>query len=152
MKIQKIIYTAIVFAENPFAKSFGKRGFERFVGSGYPNRFCHHVTIQFGFQTTDLPEYIGEYPEFEVHEIRKDDNAVAAFGHVTICSSSLREAMEGVNQHLTIATAENIKPVYCKDMTGEVVHTFGWPYFQAYGRCGAFVVFDDNTTGWVFEK
>ena len=152
MKIQKIIYTAIVFAENPFVEAFGKRGFEGLVGSGYPNRFCHHVTIQFGFSTTELPDYIGSYPEFEVHEIRKDQNCIAAYGHVSVCDANLRKAMEGVNQHITIATAEGVKPVYAKDMTGETIHAFRWPYFQAYGRVGAFVVFDDGTTGWVFEK
>ncbi len=150
--IVKIIFTGIVFPKNPFTESFGRTRFDRFIGDGYPNRFCHHVTIQFGFSTTELPDYIGSYPEFEVHEIRKDQNCIAAYGHVTIGDVSLRKAMEGVNQHITIATAEGIKPVYAKDMTGEIAHKFRWPYFQAYGRCGAFVVFDDDSTGWVFNN
>ena len=147
-QIKKIIYTAIVFEKDPFSRTFEKQiGVDKYI-----NHYCHHVTVKFGFPDTVLPEYIGEYAEFEILEIRRDENAIAGFGRVTIGPNSLREALKDVNQHITIATAENIKPVYCKDMEGKTVHVYQWPYFQAYGRCGAFCVFNDDSTGWVFEK
>ena len=149
--IVKIIYTAIVFESTPFFTLFGKRSFERFIGEEYSNMHCHHVTIQSG-NINKLPEYLGEWPEFEVHSIRKDQSAIAAFGNVTIGSHALLRALEAERQYITIATSGDIDPVYCKNMVGQVIKEYRWPYVQIYGRCGAFCLFEDATTGWVFEK
>ena len=150
MNTQKIIYTAVVLdrAEGILFSS------EKKMAKEYKNSFLHHVTVQFGFQSTELPDYIGEYVESSIADLRKDESAMSFHGHFSNCSSSkvLRELKEMVmHPHITIATAEGIKPVYAGTMPEDTIITT-FQNREVHGRIGAFVVFDDGTTGWVFEK
>ena len=150
MSIKKVIYTAVVLGHTE-AILFSE---EKRMMKTYKNVFLHHVTVQFGFQSTELPDYIGEYVEFAIVDLRKDASAMSFHGRFSNCSSSkvLRELKEMVmHPHITIATAEGIKPVYAGTMPKETtIATF--QNREVHGRLGAFVVFDDGTTGWVFEK
>ena len=150
MKIAKIIYTAVVLndTENILFSS------EKKMAKEYQNFFLHHVTVQFGFQTSELPDYIGEYAEFTIDDIRKDSSAISFHGHFSCCSSgkAFRELKQIVaHPHVTICTAEGVKPVYAGTMSpATVIATF--QNREVHGRIGAFCVFEDGTTGWVFEK
>ena len=150
MQIQKIIYTAVVLDGTEDILFYE----EKRMMKTYKNVFLHHVTVQFGFQSTELPDCIGEYVEFAIVDLRKDESAMSFHGRFSNCSSSkvLRELKEMVmHPHITIATAEGIKPVYAGTMPKETtIATF--QNREVHGRLGAFVVFDDGTTGWVFEK
>ena len=150
MAIQKIIYTAVVLGHTE-AILFSE---EKRMMKTYKNVFLHHVTVQFGFESTELPDYIGEYVEFSIADLRKDESAMSFHGRFSNCSSSkvLRELKEMVmHPHITIATAEGVKPVYAGTMPKETTITT-FQNREVHGRIGAFVVFDDGTTGWVFEK
>ena len=150
MKIQKIIYTAVVLGHTEDILF----SHEKKMAKEYKNSFLHHVTVQFGFQSTELPDYIGEYVEFTIADLRKDSSAMSFHGHFSCCSSGkvfqqLKEMV--MHPHITIATAEGIKPVYAGTMPKDTtIATF--QNREVHGRLGAFVVFDDGTTGWVFEK
>lgn len=150
MTIQKIIYTAVVLdgAEDILFSS------EKRIAKEYPNSFLHHVTVQFGFQSTELPDYIGEYVEFSIADLRKDSSAMSFHGRFSCCSSgkafqTLKEMV--AHPHITIVTSEGVKPVYAGTMPEDtIVQTF--QNREVHGRLGAFCVFADGTTGWVFEK
>ena len=150
MTIKKVIYTAVVLGHTEdilFSE-------EKRMAKEYKNSFLHHVTVQFGFQSTELPDYIGEYVEFTIADLRKDESAMSFHGRFSCCSSGkafqhLKEMV--MHPHITITTAEGIKPVYAGTMPEDtVINTFH--NREVHGRIGAFVVFDDGTTGWVFEK
>ena len=150
MTIQKIIYTAVVL-DYPKVILFPR---EKRMAKEYANFFFHHVTVQFGFDTTELPDYIVEYVEFSVDDTRKDESAMSFHGHFSNCSNG--KAFQKIKEivahpHITIATAEGVKPVYAGTMSEDkIIATF--PNRQFYGRIGAFCVFSDGTTGWVFGK
>ena len=150
MNIQKIIYTAVVLDRTEDILFYE----EKRMMKTYKNVFLHHVTVQFGFNSTELPDYIGEYAEFSIADLRKDSSAMSFHGRFSCCSSgkafqTLKEMV--MHPHITIATAEGIKPVYAGTMPeNTVINTFHDR--EVHGRIGAFVVFDDGTTGWVFEK
>ena len=150
MTIQKIIYTAVVLNGTEDILFYE----EKRMMKTYKNVFLHHVTVQFGFNSTELPDYIGEYAEFSIADLRKDESAMSFHGRFSNCSSSkvLRELKEMVmHPHITIATAEGIKPVYAGTMPEDTIITT-FHNREVHGRIGAFCVFVDGTTGWVFEK
>lgn len=141
MNIKKIIYVAGVIIEDV----------EVTVPYGYPNYFFHHMTIQFGFTDVDLPDYIGEEFNFIVDAEYSNDKAIALSGYAD--NEAIANVMEENSQlpHVTVATADGIKPVY----SNELLHV-GTRNEVAIDtikmKAGAFVVFDNDTTGWVFEK
>lgn len=149
--IVKVIYTAMVLDTDKIISKIEARYLHL---DEYANRFLHHVTVQFGFSSTELPDYIGEYVEFSIDDVRRDVNAVSFHGHFSSCSDNavLRELQASVKHpHITIVTADGIKPVYAGTMTEDkIIVTF--QNRAVHGRLGAFVVYDDGTTGWVFEK
>lgn len=150
MTIQKIIYTAVVL-DHTKVILFPR---EKRMAKEYANFFFHHVTVQFGVEGTELPDYIGERVEFSVDDTRKDESAMSFHGHFSNCSNGkvLQEIKQLVaHPHITIATSEGVKPVYAGTMSDDkIIATF--PNRQFYGRIGAFCVFADGTTGWVFGK
>ena len=139
--IKKIIYTAGVISEE----------IEVAVPSNYTNLYMHHMTVQFGFDGVELPDYIGEEFNFIVDAEYSDDKAIALSGHID--NEAIAEVMDEHNQHahVTVATIDGVKPVYSNELlkTGTrndvSINTIKM-------KAGAFVVFDDDTTGWVFEK
>ena len=139
--IKKIIYTAGVIIEDV----------EVAVPNKYSNFFMHHMTIQFGFDGVALPDYIGNKFNFHVDAEYSDDKAIALSGHID--NEEIAKVMDARNQHahITVATVDGVKPVYSNEllMTGNR-NEVNLDTIKM--KAGAFVVFEDDTTGWVFEK
>lgn len=139
--IKGIIYLAGVVTDNS--------SLLKLVEENYPNIYCHHMTVKYG-NIGELPNCLGIEFNFIGTAIYKDENAIAVVGFPG--NNIIQTMIEQNNQqaHITICTAENIKPVYSNSLiqrargknTGMVVPM----------KFGAFCVFDDNTTGWVFES
>lgn len=139
--IKEIIYVAgVVLNQNTLKK---------FVNSKMPNIYCHHMTVKYG-NIDKLPDFLGMKFKFISDKIFFDEKAIAAAGHVD--SKFIQDMMEETNQaaHITICTAENIKPVYSNDLlkTGSSIEYRN----NVTLKFGAFCSFDDGTTGWVFKS
>ena len=139
--IKKIIYTAGVITESV----------DVVVPDNYINHFMHHMTVQFGFNGVELPEYIGKEFNFIVDAEYSDEKAIALSGGID--NEEIAKVMDACNQHahITVATIDGVKPVYSNELlktgTRNAVNIDTIKM-----KAGAFVVFDDDTTGWVFEK
>ena len=147
-QITKIIYTAGVVEPNELD--------EINIPEKYPNVFRHHMTIQFGNLDT-LPDYIGKEIVFRVDTIFEDEKAIAVSGFIVFYDDEVAEQIHDLMisndqiAHITLATAEGIKPVYSNELVRSKNYRFIVP-IDVRLRVGAFCVFDDNSTGWVYEK
>lgn len=139
--IKEIIYIAGVVTNNTELL--------KLVEEGYPNTYCHHMTIKYG-NIDELPEFIGAKFNFNSNLIYKDVSAIAITGNID--NSSVKDMMNKNNQHahITICTAEGIKPVYSnvliKTEEGEELK------IKVPMIVGAFCIFEDGTKDWVYEK
>lgn len=141
MKIKRIIYVAAVVND--------PESLNKFVDDNMKNKYCHHVTIRFG-EIKELPSFIGRTVNFIADLKAFNDKAVAIFGEIQdkeICDYIGKDKY----QHITISTADDVKPVYSNNLieegTGEFIEETAVEC-----KVGAFVVFEDNSTGWIFEK
>ena len=139
--IKKIIYTAGILMEDV----------EVAVPSNYTNIFLHHMTIQFGFDGTELPDYIGKEFKFYVDAEYSDAKAIALSGRID--NGEIAGVMDALGQkaHITVATVDGVKPVYSNQLLKTGIRN-NVDIDTIKMKAGAFVVFDDDTTGWVFEK
>ena len=140
-KIKEIIYLAGVVTDNYALLNL--------VEEGYPNVYCHHMTIKFG-GIDELPEFIGAKFNFVSNAIYKDESAIAITGKID--NSQVREMMNKNNQHahITICTASGVKPVY----SNVLIQTEEGEKFETRVPMivGAFCVFEDGTKDWVYEN
>lgn len=139
--IKEIIYIAGVVTNNTELL--------KLVEDGYPNVYCHHMTIKYG-NITELPEFIGAKFNFNSNLIYKDVSAIAITGKID--NSSVKDMMNKNNQraHITICTADGIRPIYSnvliKTEEGEELN------IKVHMIVGAFCIFEDGTKDWVYEK
>ena len=141
-KIEKIIYLAGVVIDNSKLLEL--------VDPKYPNIYCEHMTIQFG-NIFELPSFIGTKFDFLVGKIFKDENGIAITGipeNETILNLMFENKQRA---HITICTAENIKPVYSNTL---ITNTKGKKLnnLMIKMRVGAYCVFTDGSKGWVYSK
>lgn len=143
-KIKSIIYTAGIVKNNAeLLKNIPEK---------YKNIYAHHMTIQFGnFEGIQLPEYIGKKFTFVADKMFSDENAIALTGYIT--NREIKKLMKGINQkaHITIATANDTKPVY----SNELIKTKSFVKIDKIKikmQAGAFVVIENDSTKWVFNK
>ena len=140
-KIVKIIYIAGVVLDCHPLLAFGNESM--------PNVYCHHMTVQYG-EIDGLPEFLGTSFTFKSAFKFYDEKAVALSGEVD--SPIIKKIMRTVGQsaHITICTAEGVKPVYSNDLlkTGK-----SEPVAVEVGlRLGAYALLDNDTKTWIFEK
>lgn len=139
--IKEIIYIAGVVTNNTELL--------KLVENGYPNVYCHHMTIKYG-NITELPDFIGVKFDFVSNAIYKDESAIAITGKAY--NSKVKKMMKENNQHshITICTAEGIKPVYSNVLiqteVGEELK------IKVQMRVGAFCVFEDGSKDWLYEN
>ena len=140
-KIKNIIYLAgVVINQNKLKK---------FVNSEMPNVYCHHMTVKYG-NINELPNNLGMKFKFNIDKIFFNEKAIAASGDVN--SSIIKDIMKEANQHahITICTAEDVAPVYSNELLN-VGNSIKYKD-EITLKFGAFVVFEDETTGWVYKK
>lgn len=139
-KIEKIIYVAAV-VKDPV-------DLEKHIDPQMPNRYCHHVTLKYG-GIDELPEFIGREISFGAGIKASNDKAVALFGCVDDFDAFRYAGVQ--QQHITICTATGVAPAYSNQLKDEGccerIEIVNVPC-----TIGAFVVFDDDSTGWVFDK
>jgi len=149
MNVKKVIYTAAVVensAEKDFLKQFAKD----------PNIYCHHMTVEFG-NLDEIPDYVGQRIEVELEDLVIDKDAVLVT--VRVLDDVIAVTMINRNQqpHITVSCANGIKPSYSNDIlrrnawpsVERICNNFGQRYMLTL-RLGAYCVFEDGTTGWVF--
>jgi hypothetical protein len=141
MNIKRIIYTAAVVND--------PRQLHKFIDDNMPNKFCHHVTLKFG-NVNEIPSFIGKEVAFVGDLKAYNDKAVALIGNIADDEISNYIGDDHV-QHITICTAADVKPVYSNNLLDEGYCEF-IDEVAVLCRVGAFVVFDDDTTGWVYNK
>lgn len=140
-KIKEIIYLAgVVLNQNKLKK---------FVNSNMPNTYCHHMTVKYG-NINELPDFLGMKFKFNTEKIFFNEKAVAISGNIN--ESSIKKIMEEANQHahITISTADGVAPVYSNDLLKEG-NSLEYKD-DVMLKFGAFVVFEDKSTGWIFKK
>ena len=139
--VKKIIYTAGVVTD--------KSELSKIISEGYPNIFCDHMTIKFG-DINEMPEYIGKKFNFVVEFIAFNEKAVAVAGYPD--NEEIKNFMKSIDQipHITICTAKDIKPVYSNELIK--VGFRESMNLIILMKVGAFVAYDDNSTGWKYSK
>ena len=148
--IVKIIYTAMVLDTNKYEHTLPY--WIKDLTKNMENKYFHHITLEFGFDTVQLPAYVGEYGEFSVESFRIDSNAAAYYGRFSNSSWRLDIIKSLAEQpHITIATATGVAPVYAGMIPEDKIVSKFYNY-EFHGRYGAFVEFENGETGWVFEK
>ncbi len=141
--IKNIIYIAGVIADKKDLLAF-------FSPDDYPNVYCDHMTIKYG-DIDELPKNIGKKFNFIVNVIAFNEKAIAVAGEPD--NDDIKNLMKSIGQfpHITLCTVEGVKPVYSNELlkTGycEKIDQLVIPM-----KVGAFVAYDDDTTGWVFTK
>lgn len=141
--IKTIIYTAGVIVNN--------NNLIKDIPPYYSTVYAHHMTIQYGFDTTELPDYIGKEFTFVADKKYSDENAIALTGSIN--EAEIKNIMNMNNQHahITIATANGTKPVY----SNELIKSESFVNINKINikmKAGAYVIFDDGKKDWVFEK
>ena len=143
-KIKEIIYLAgVVF--NPISRSKLKK----FINSKMPNIYCHHMTVKYG-GIKEIHDSLGMKIKFNTEKIFFNEKAIAISGNID--EPIIKNIMEESNQHahITICTAAGVAPVYSNDLLKE---GNSLEYQDSiFLKFGAFVVFEDDSTGWVFES
>ena len=139
MKVKKVIYTAIVLDDE-------YKNWEPV----HQEKFCHHITLSFG--VNEVPPFIGRVVTFDADRYYCDEYGEAVTGLLNDDEVAAYAAKHGQKLHLTISCSKNIKPVYSNELItkargelfeyGEIV-----PHV---GTVGCFVVFEDDSTGWIF--
>lgn len=143
MNIKRIIYVAGVVMDD--------KDLVKLIDNNMANKYCHHVTLKYG-NVKKLPSFIGREFVFESVVLVKDEKAIALAGYIpdNEVYDYLIDADDKTGAHITICTAEGVKPVYSKELLIYGDHEAC--YVTVPCRVGAFVVFDDDTTGWVYNK
>ena len=143
MNIKRIIYVAGVVTDD--------KDLVKLIDSNMPNKFCHHVTLKFG-NIDKLPSFIGKDFDFESVALVKDDKAIALAGYIpdNEVEDYMIDADDKHGAHITICTAEGVKPVYSNELLIYGDHEAHYVTIPC--RVGAFVVFEDDSTGWVFNN
>jgi hypothetical protein len=110
------------------------------------NKYCHHVTIQYG-GIDELPAYLGKEVTFIAKRLYANDKAVALFGELSSADADMPIPRYA---HITISTADGVKPVYSNKLPEE--GTCKMMYVVPLIKCtiGAFVEYEDGSTDWVF--
>lgn len=143
MNIKRIIYVAGVVMDD--------KDLVKLIDSNMPNKFCHHVTLKFG-NIDKLPSFIGKEFDFESVALVKDDKAIVLAGYIpdNEVEDYMIDADDKHGAHITICTAEGVKPVYSNELLIYGDHEAHYVTIPC--RVGAFVVFEDDNTGWVFNN
>ena len=141
MNIKRIIYVAAV-VNNPCQLN-------EFIDNKMPNKYCHHVTLKFG-GIDELPSFLGKEVAFIGDLKAYNDKAVAIIGDIADDEISNYVGDDHV-QHITVCTAADVKPVYSNNLLDEGYCEFIDDVVVPC-RVGAFVVFEDDSTGWIFNN
>lgn len=143
MNIKRIIYVAGVVMDD--------KDLVKLIDNNMPNKFCHHVTLKFG-NIDKLPSFIGKEFVFESVVLVKDEKAIALAGYIpdNEVEDYMIDADDKHGAHITICTAEGVKPVYSNELLIYGDHEAH--YVTVPCRVGAFVVYEDDSIGWVFNK
>lgn len=140
-KIKKIVYLAGVV--------INQDNLRKFVNSNMPNSYCHHMTVKYG-NIDKLPDFLGSKFKFTINKIFFNEKGIAASG--VVGSTFIKKIMEETNQaaHITICTANGIAPAYSNELLKEG-NSIEYNDHVAL-KFGAFVVFEDDSTGWVYNS
>lgn len=143
MNIKRIIYVAGVVMND--------KDLVKLIDNKMPNKYCNHVTLKYG-NVKELPSFIGKYFNFESVALVKDDKAIALAGYIpdNEVEDYMIDADDKHGAHITICTAEGVKPVYSNELLIYGDHEAH--YVTVPCRVGAFVVYEDDSIGWVFNK
>ena len=141
--IKKIIYTAGVIIDNSNISSL--------VSIQYENVYCHHMTIQYG-NIEQLPNNLGQEINFISKTLVYDNNAMALIGSTN--NDKINKNMSLINQipHIIIYTATGIKPVYSNNLIKSKSSIRSSMELIIPMKIGAFVLYIDNTTDWIFNN
>ena len=140
-KIARIIYTAGVITDDTYDKVMNC--------NEWANKYVNHMTIQFG-KLTERPDYIGREFNFMATHVVSDDKGMAWIGYID--DSEITEKMNELGQHahITLFTAEGVKPVYSNELIQTAEHCELDKPVIVKMLAGMFVAYDDGTTGWEF--
>lgn len=143
MNIKRIIYVAGVVMDD--------KDLVKLVDNKMPNKYCNHVTLKFG-NIDKLPSFIGKEFDFESVALVKDDKAITLAGYIPDdeVEDYMIDGDDKHGAHITICTADGVKPVYSNELLIYGDHEAH--YVTVHCRVGAFVVFEDDSTGWVFNN
>lgn len=118
------------------------------VDPDMPNVYCHHVTIKYG-GIDKLPGFVGDEITFVGERLVSDDCGVALAGYLSDAGVNSYMPKDQI-PHITICTSEGVPPVYSNNL---IRNSDGVGVkIRIKLRLGAFVRFNDRSTGWIFNK
>lgn len=143
-QIKEIIYLAGVVVNN-----VNRNKLKKFINSNMSNVYCHHMTVKYG-NIDELPNFLGIEFTFRTDKVFFNKQAIAISGFVD--DPYIKKIMKEANQkaHITICTADGVSPVYSNKLL-EVGNNIEYTDTILL-KFGAFVVFEDNNIGWVFDN
>ena len=140
MNVKKVIYIAGVIQSGAVAEDFDVSHFE--------NKFFDHMTIKFGVES--MPAFLGREFQFEINQMFFDNAACAVTGKVLDKEIEDFMATVGQHAHITVATSTGVRPVYSNILIENEEPVSVKPVIVNM-KVGAFCVFEDDSTGWIFE-
>lgn len=118
----------------------------------HANKHYHHVTLAYG-NVDVLPNFIGQKVTFVADRYYCNEKGEAVTGKFTEQEINDYAAEHGQKLHCTISCADGIQPVYSNEL---IKKYFGEHLEDEYEyldcKVGAFVKYDDGSTGWIFDK
>ncbi len=140
--IKSIIYTAGVIVDDTYDKVVNDKNWAK--------KYVHHMTIQFG-GFTEKPNYLGTSFNFIATHVVEDEKGKAWIGGIDdpIISKKMTELSQCA--HITLFTDAETKPVYSNELINKAEHIPLEEPIVIKMLAGAFVAYEDGTTGWEFN-